>query len=149
LVLKKDYDGGTMEERMIDRMNEQIVKAFFETLPMEVTVIDANDEVNGWNRHETRIFKRPITSMGINFRQCHPEQSLAKVEQIVQEMKEAKRDKGRFWIDLPVGPGGETHKIMIEFYALRDYNGKYLGCMECTQDIEEIRHLEGEKRLLD
>jgi hypothetical protein len=39
---------------MIDRMNEQVVKAMFETLPAEITVIDANDEVIGWNRHETR-----------------------------------------------------------------------------------------------
>ncbi len=32
--------------------------------------------------------------------------------------------------------GGKKHKILIEFYALRDDGGKYLGCMECTQDVE-------------
>ena len=134
---------------MIDRMNERIVKAIFETVPMEITVIDENDEVIGWNRHVGRMFKRPLTSMGLNFRQCHPETSLAKVEQIVNEMKEGKREKGRFWIDLPLGADGEKHKIMIEFYALRDESGKYLGCMECTQDVQEMRELEGEKRLLE
>lgn len=134
---------------MIDRMNEQVVKALFETLPMEITVIDANDEVIGWNQHETRIFKRPLTSMGLNFRQCHPEKSLAKVEQIVGEMKAGKRDKAVFWIDLPLGADGNKHKILIEFFALRDDSGKYLGCMECTRDVEEIRGLQGEKRLLD
>ncbi|HEX3047887.1 MAG TPA: PAS domain-containing protein [Bacillota bacterium] len=133
---------------MIDQMNEDVVKALLETLPLEITVIDANDEVIGWNQHETRIFKRPLTSMGVNFRQCHPESSLAKVEQIVREMKEGTRDKARFWINLP-SADGKTHLILIEFFALRDEAGKYLGCMECTQDIEEIRNLKGERRLLD
>lgn len=134
---------------MIDQMNEIMVKAIFETLPAEVTVIDANDEVIGWNKHETRLFKRPLTSMGLNFRQCHPEKSLPKVEQIINEMKAGQRDKVNFWIDLPIGPGGEKHKVLIEFFALRDDSGKYIGCMEFTQDIEEIRKLEGQKRLLD
>ena len=102
----------------------------------------------GWNKHEGRLFKRPMTSLGMNFRQCHPQKSLTKVEQIVKEMKEGKSDKVRFWIDLPLEPGGKPHKILIEFFALRDDLGRYLGCLECTQDVEEIRHLEGEKRLL-
>jgi DUF438 domain-containing protein len=150
---------------MLDRMNEQVVKAIFETLPVEITVIDANDEVVGWNKHDNRLFKRPLTSMGLNFRNCHPETSLAKVIQIVEEMRAGKRDSARFWIDhrvgltaatmtgLPVGPKGESkserHKVLIEFYALRDDEGNYLGCMESTQDVEHIRKLEGEKRLPD
>jgi uncharacterized protein len=134
---------------MIDRMSEQVVKAIIETLPLEITVIDENDEVIGWNKHEDRIFKRSLTSMGLNFRECHPQESLPKVEQIVREMKEGKRSKARFWMDLPIELNGKKHKILIEFYALRSCDGKYLGCMECTQDIEEIAHLEGQKRLLD
>ena len=138
-----------MEVEMLERMNEKVVRAMFETMPFEITVIDHNDEVVGWNLHETRIFKRPMTSMGLNFRDCHPEKSLAKVEQIIAEMKAGTRDKAQFWIDLPLGPNGAMHKMLIEFYALRDYDRTYLGCMECTQDVQEIRELEGTKRLLD
>ena len=150
---------------LVDQMNAAMLKSILETLPLEITVIDANDEVVGWNRHENRLFKRPLASMGLNFRECHPETSLSKVVQIVEEMRAGKRDGARFWIDLPVGvaggrktgsfPGPEgdasypRHKILIEFYALRDDQGKYLGCMECTQDTDHIRKLEGEKRLLD
>lgn len=134
---------------MIDQMGEPVIKAIFETLPVEITIIDANDEVIGWNKNETRLFKRPLSSMGLNFRHCHPESSLPKVIQIVDEMRAGKRDQVQFWIDMKAGPGGETHKIFIEFFALRDDNGNYLGCMECVQDVEAIRHLEGEKRLLD
>jgi hypothetical protein len=133
---------------MIDRMNEDVLKAVLETIPQEITVIDHNDEVIGWNKHETRLFHRPITSMGVNFRNCHPKESLDKVEAIVNEMRDQKRDKARFWIDLPIGPDKEKHKILIEFFALRDPQGKYLGCLECTQDVEDIRKLEGQQRLL-
>jgi DUF438 domain-containing protein len=131
---------------MIDRMSEPVVRAVLETMPAEITVIDANDEVVGWNRHDTRLFKRPMGSLGLNFRQCHPEKSLAKVEAIVSEMKAGTRQRAQFWIDLPVG--GAKHKVLIEFYALRDPEGVYLGCLEFTQDVEDIRHLEGERRLL-
>jgi DUF438 domain-containing protein len=51
---------------MIDRMSEEIVRAMLEALPVETTVIDANDEVIGWNKHETRIFHRPMSSMGLS-----------------------------------------------------------------------------------
>ena len=134
---------------LIDRMDQETLLALIETLPMEITVIDANDEVVGWNRHERRLFHRPMSSMGLNFRQCHPEQSLSMVEQIVAEMREGRRDMARFWIDMPVGSDEKPHKILIEFYALRNPAGAYLGCMECAQDVEHIRQLQGQKRLLD
>ena len=134
---------------LFDRMDPEMVKAMIETIPAELTVIDANDEVVGWNRHETRLFKRPMTSMGMNFRECHPQKSLEVVEKIIGEMKAGTRDKARFWIDLPVEKDAPKHKILIEFYALRDEKNKYLGCLEFTQDVEEYRRLEGQKRLLD
>jgi len=134
---------------LFDRMDKEMVKALIETIPAEITVINASDEVVGWNRHETRIFKRPMTSMGLNFRECHPEKSLHMVEQIVDEMKRGERDTSRFWIDLAVPGDTRKHKMLIEFFALRDASKRYLGCLEFVQDVEAIRHLEGEKRLLD
>lgn len=139
-----------MEEEimfMFDRMDEKLVRSVMEAIPAEITVIDANDEVVAWNRHENRLFHRPMTSMGLNFRKCHPAHSLAKVEQIVAEMKAGTRQKARFWIRAKVGD--ERHLVLIEFFALHDESGKYLGCLEVTQDIEEQQHLKGERRLLD
>ena len=134
---------------LFDRMDSAMVRALIEALPDEITVIDASDEVIGWNRHDKRLFKRPLTSMGLNFRECHPAESLPKVLQIVEEMRAGRRDSARFWIDLAVGGDGKKHKVLIEFFALRADAGAYLGCVECTRDIEELRSLEGEKRLLD
>ena len=63
--------------------------------------------------------------------------------------KEGKRDKARFWIDLPIGPEGENQKVLIEYYALRNQEGKYLGCLEASQNISGLQKIQGSKRLLD
>jgi len=134
---------------MIGKLSEQVLDAVLETLPIEFSIVDADNKVMAWNKHETRLFKRPAGIVGRDVRACHPKKSLHLVEEILLEMKEGTRDKARFWIDLAVGPTSEKQKILIEYYALRDSKGEYLGCMEVSQNIAEIQSLAGEKRLLD
>ncbi len=134
---------------MIGNLPENILHAVLETIPLEFSVIDKNEKVLAWNKHHTRIFKRPEAVVGRDVRNCHPKKSLEKVEQILQEMKEGKRQKARFYIDLPLGPQDAKEKVLIEYYALRDEKGRYLGCLEASQNISEIQKLSGEKRLLD
>lgn len=133
---------------MIGKLPDNVMQALLETVPFEFSVIDEDDKVLAWNKHETRIFKRPAGVVGRDVRDCHPKKSLDKVEKILQEMKKGEREKARFWIDLPLGGEGKQ-KILIEYYALRDESGNYIGCLEATQNIADIQTLEGEKRLLD
>jgi PAS domain S-box-containing protein len=132
---------------MIGNLPEKVLDAFLETIPIEFSVLDKNDNVLAWNKHETRIFRRPKGVIGRNVRNCHPQKSLDKVEQILKEFKAKKRDKAQFWIDLT--QEDKKAKVLIEYHALRDDNGDYIGCLEATQDITEIQNLSGEKRLLD
>jgi hypothetical protein len=132
---------------MIGKMDTETLESLLETLPVEFSVLDAEDRVLAWNRHESRIFKRPAAALGRNVRDCHPKHSLDKVEQILADMKAGRRNRARFWIDL--GPEGAKRKVLIEYHALRGPSGRYLGCMECSMDVTEIRALEGQKRLLD
>ena len=134
---------------MIGKTSEEELDAILETIPIEFSVLDKNDEVLAWNKHETRIFKRPEAALGRNVRQCHPQKSLAKVEQILYEMKSGKRNVAEFWIDLPIDEGSEKHKILIRYFALRNKKDEYLGCLEASQDITDIQKITGEKRLLD
>ena len=134
---------------MIGNLPQNILEAVLETIPIEFSVIDDKDQVLAWNKHETRIFKRPTAVVGKNVKNCHPKKSLAKVEQIIQEMKQGKRDKAQFWIDLPIGPNSTKQKVLIEYYALRDSSGKYFGCLEASQNIGKLQTITGEKRLLD
>ncbi len=134
---------------MIGSIPKEIVEAIFETMPLEISVLNADDKVLAWNKHETRIFKRPESALGRDVRDCHPKKSLEKVEQIISEMKQGKRENARFWIDLPIGPEKKPQKVLIEYYALRNQQGEYLGVMEASQNISKYQHLSGEKRLLD
>lgn len=134
---------------MIGDLDKTVLQSLLETLPIEFSVVDENDCVLAWNKHETRIFKRPEAVVGRDVKNCHPKGSLDKVEKILREMKSGERDKARFWIDLQI-PGNEgKQKVLIEYYALRDSEGNYIGCLEASQNITEIQKLEGEKRLLD
>jgi len=134
---------------MIGKLSEDVLDVVLETIPIEFSVVDADGAVLAWNKHETRIFKRPEGVIGRNVRDCHPKKSLEKVEGILRAMKAGTRDKARFWIDLPIGEGGEKQKVLIEYYALRTSTGEYLGCLECSQNISDIQTLSGEKRLVD
>jgi DUF438 domain-containing protein len=64
-----------------------------------------------------------------------------KVEQILNDFKNGNRDVVEFWIN----KGGRL--IYIRYFAVRK-NGEYLGTLEVTQDITDIKKIEGERRLL-
>ena len=132
---------------MIGNLNATQVEAVLETIPVEFSVVDENDKVLAWNRHGTRIFKRPEAVVGRDIRDCHPKNSLGKVETILQEMKEGKRESAEFWIDLEID--GKQEKVLIQYFALRNEKGSYLGCLEASQMIGHIQSLTGQKRLLD
>lgn len=134
---------------MIGKPTPEVLEALLETLPIEFSILDANDKVLAWNKHKTRLFKRPEGAVGKDVRNCHPTQSLSKVETILKEMKAGKREKARFWIDLPIGQNNEMQKILIEYHALRNPEGKYIGCLEASQNITNYQKITGQKRLLD
>jgi PAS domain S-box-containing protein len=134
---------------MIGELSPEVLEAVLETLPVEWSVVDANDKVLAWNRHSTRLFRRPLAVVGRDVRNCHPPKSLPVVEKLLQEMKDGKRDVARFWIDKDIMGVEGTQKILIEYYALRDKDGKYLGCLETGQNITAHQKISGENKLMD
>jgi PAS domain S-box-containing protein len=128
---------------MIEDLTREQLAGILEAIPIEISFVDENDMVKFWNKHETRIFKRPASVAGKSVQNCHPKQSLDKVNQILSDFKTGKRDSAEFWINL-----GES-KVYIRYFAVRNKAGKYLGTLEATQDITKIKEIEGEKRLLD
>ncbi|MBC8276234.1 MAG: DUF438 domain-containing protein [Chloroflexi bacterium] len=128
---------------MIENLNKEQLAAILEALPVELSFVDENDLVRFWNKHETRIFKRPVSVVGKSVQNCHPKQSVDKVNQLLSDFKSGKRDSAEFWIDL------KGRKVYIRYFAVRDKTGRYLGTLEVTQDITEIKKIEGERRLLE
>ena len=76
-----------------------------------------------------------------------PKKSVDKVERILSEMKAGTRDSAEFWLDMEVD--GKPEKVLIQYFALRDTTGKFLGCLECSQKVGHIQSIRGQKRLLD
>jgi len=136
---------------MIGKLSQEVLDSLFETIPFEFSVLDSDDKVLAWNKHDTRIFKRPKGVIGRDVRDCHPKKSVHLVEKIISEMKSGDRNLARFWIDLSLNENNrdEKSKILIEYYALRNAAGDYLGCIEISQNIAAIQKLSGQKTLLD
>ncbi len=128
---------------MIENLNREQLEGILEAIPVEISFVDENDLVRFWNKHETRIFKRQVSVVGKSVQNCHPKRSVDKVNQILLDFKSGKRNSAEFWINL-----GER-KVYIRYFAVRDKAGRYLGTLEATQDITEIKRIEGEKRLLE
>ena len=128
---------------MIENLSQEQLAGILEAIPVEVSFVDENNLVKFWNKHETRIFKRPTSVIGKSVQNCHPKQSVDKVNQVLSDFKSGRRDSAEFWINLT------EKQVYIRYFAVRDKTGKYLGTLEATQDITEIKKIEGEKRLLE
>jgi len=128
---------------MIENLKPEIIEAMLDSMPIEISFVNENDEVKYFNKNGDRIFPRPRSIVGKNVQQCHPQKSLHKVLQILEAFKDGKKDVAEFWINL------KGRQIYIRYFTVRDEDGKYLGTLEVSQDITDIKKIEGEKRLLD
>jgi len=116
--------------------------AMFSTLPFDLTFVDKDDTVRYFTPGKNRIFDRSRAILGRKVQYCHPPKSVHIVNQIVRDFKTGKQDRARFWINL------RGRLVYICYYAVRNAQGEYLGTLEVTQDLSEVRALEGERRLL-
>lgn len=114
----------------------------FNMLPVDVTFVDKDDIVRFYNNNPHRIFDRNRAIIGRKVQMCHPPSSVHVVQKIVDDFRARRQDKAAFWIKL------RGKFIYIEYLALRDEEGGYLGTLEVSQDLTELRQLEGEQRLL-
>lgn len=115
----------------------------FNRLPVDITFVDKDDTVKYFSDNKDRVFIRTRSIIGRKVQNCHPPQSVEIVERILAEFKNGKRDQADFWINF------KNRLIFIKFLAVRDEGANYLGTIEITMDITDIKSLNGEKRLID
>jgi len=118
-------------------------EAMLNTLPVEITFIDADDNVRYFSKPKEMIFTRTKAVLGRKVQLCHPEKSVHLVEKILKEFKSGKKDVAEFWLHL------NSKYVHIRYFTIRSAQGEYLGCMEVAQDIAPLQKISGEKRLLD
>mgnify|MGYP001302385517 CR=1 FL=1 len=115
----------------------------FNALPVDLTYVDENNKVKFFTKPKDRIFPRSPAAIGRDVKNCHPPQSVHVVEKIIDEFRKGHKDSAVFWIQM------NERTILIQYFALRDSEGQYKGVLEVSQDITEIKKIEGEKRLLE
>jgi len=116
--------------------------AILNMLPVDITFVDKNDKVKYFSQGTHRIFTRSRSIINRDVRLCHPPASVHIVEKIIEDFKSGKSNHAPFWIQM------HGKFIYIEYYALRDENGEYLGTLEVSQDLSDYRKLEGEQRIV-
>lgn len=118
------------------------IKAILNSVPFDMTFVDKNDKVKYFTQGKERIFARSRSIINRDVRLCHPPGSTHIVEKILEDFKSGKASHAPFWIQM------KGKFIKIEYFALRDEKGNYLGTLEVSQDLSENRSLEGERRIL-
>ena len=119
------------------------IKLIFNHLPVDITFLDENDKVCYFSTPKKRTFPRTKAIIGREVKNCHPPESVHVVEKIVESFRNGKKNRADFWIKMK----GEY--IYIQYFAVRNEQGIYKGVIEVTQEISDIKAIEGEKRLLD
>lgn len=118
------------------------ISAIFNHLPIDITYVDKDNIVKFFSEGE-RIFTRTKAIIGRRVENCHPPSSVHVVEKIVKDFEEGIKDHVDFWIQM------NGMFIYIQYFAVRDEKGNFMGTLEVSQNIAKLRALEGEKRLLD
>jgi len=118
------------------------IMTILNTLPVDITFVDKDDKVKYFSQSAERIFQRNRAILNRDIRHCHPPASAHIVDKIIDDFKSGRQNSAPFWINM----GGKM--IHIEYFALRNDKGEYLGTLEVSHNIKPYRELVGEQRIL-
>jgi len=118
------------------------IMAILNTLPVDITFVDKDDKVKYFSQSAERIFQRNRAILNRDVRHCHPPASAHIVDKIINDFKTGRESRAPFWINM----NGKL--IHIEYFALRNEQGDYLGTLEVSHNVQPYRDLTGEQRIL-
>jgi DUF438 domain-containing protein len=124
------------------KLSVEELMSILNTVPFDLTFVDKEDKVKYFTQGKERVFDRNRAILGRDVRMCHPPSSVHVVEQILGDFKSGKAESSPFWIQM------QGKFIHIEYFAIRNDAGEYLGTLEVSADLTEKRALGGEQRIL-
>ena len=133
----------TLLDLKTGRLTAEQIDLMLTHLPVDISFVDENDTVIYYSDTADRIFPRSPGVIGRQVQNCHPPKSVHMVNRILEAFKKGEKDVAEFWIEM------NGRFIHIRYFAVRDDDGRYRGCLEVSQDVTAIRALQGQKRLLD
>lgn len=118
------------------------INLLFRHLPVDISYVDENELVAFYSDTKHRVFPRSKGVIGRDVKNCHPKNSVAVVEEIIDKFRRGEEERAEFWIDK-----GDIF-IYITYHAVRDEDGRFRGVLEMMQDCTRIRSLTGSRTLL-
>ncbi|MGN0363771.1 MAG: DUF438 domain-containing protein [Bilifractor sp.] len=106
--------------------------ALLNTIPMEISFIDA-DNINRFFNEGPKVFKRAHMAIDREVFSCHPPKIEPMVRNILDSFRDGSKDSVPVWME----KNGRT--MLVNYMAVRDRKGTYLGAVELVQDMEFAR----------
>lgn len=106
--------------------------AMLNTIPLEISFVDA-DNINRYFNEGPKVFKRPGMAIDREVFSCHPPKIEPMVRSIIDSFRSGKASVVPVWME----KGGRT--MLVQYMAVRDASGTYLGTLEIVQDMEFAR----------
>lgn len=127
----------------VGEMTLKQINLMLNGLPLDISFVDENDTVLYYSGGKERLFPRSPGVIGRKVMNCHPPKSAHIVQKIVDSFRNHEKTEAEFYFQMK-----ETF-VHIRYFPVYDENNNYRGVIEVSQDITDIRKLEGEKKLLD
>ena len=105
------------------------IAAMLNTIPAEISFIDG-ENINRYFNEGSKVFKRPGMAIDRDVFSCHPPKIEPMVRSIIEDFRAGKRDRVTVWVEK------DGHIMQVNYMAVRDQDGNYLGTMEFDQDME-------------
>ncbi len=118
------------------------INLIYKHLPVDISYVDENDIMKFYTDTSHRVFPRSPGVIGRHVENCHPRESVEKVQEIIESFRSGKQDTAEFWLDM-----GEKF-VYIVYKAVKDETGKFRGILEMMQDIKRIKTLSGSQKLV-
>lgn len=137
-----DLSGDTIINLATGRMSLMHLNLMLSHLPFDLTFIDENNLVRYYNARANRLFPRSTGVIGRDVKNCHPRESLNKVQALIDELRTGQRPYADFWFRR------DDKMLLIRYIAVRDKADAFRGIVEVAMDIAPFAAIEGEQRLL-
>lgn len=131
---KEDFELKVGEEVYLTggHLNINELNAMLNTIPGEITFVD-KENINKYFNDGEKLMKRPKMAIDRNVMTCHPPKVQALVNAIIDDFRNGRKDIVPIWME----KAGRT--LLVNYFAVRDEKGEYLGTLEFVQDMTEAK----------
>jgi DUF438 domain-containing protein len=114
------------------KMKASTLDAILGLIPFEMGFCDENDIFRWYTNNPNRVHPRRVSAIGKNaIEDLHPSAKVH-VKKLLDDFRSGAKDEWEFWFPKRSGQSGQTYQ---KFMAVRDENGKYLGCFDVTMNL--------------